>query len=920
MCAWGCVLNCAEIKNVAVTPTPVAPAIYQPSPLKRQRRTDGVTQSTMDSTAQSRLIVKNAQRRTDTRNGALLRRETFTTSRLLDYFSEKELALQTGHDREQWPEVALKELVDNALDAAEDSGITPDVSVTVEDNTLAVADNGPGIAPDVVARILDFSTKTSSKDFYISPTRGAQGNALKTLLAMPYVLSDGAGGQLEICSQGVRHVITVAVDRIRQEPKISHDQKPCDVKSGSVVKIHWPELAGSDGQGRGGSFLQQVSAYALLNPHATFHFRDGTTYASPPATAPGWQKWRPNDPTSAHWYSVEQFCSLIAAYLAAEPGDGATRFVRDFVKEFRSLSGTAKQKRVLGETGLAGARLSALVRNGEVDRDLASKLLTAMQRHSREVKPQALGVIGEQHIRQKLEADGCHAQSIRYKRVAGVDDARRPYIVETAFGVFEDSDAGRELLCGLNFSPCILNPFRKLSSYESLDGVLGEQFLYDESKTFVLVHLAAPYLQYADRGKSTVEVPSCIGTDIKNAVLSVTKDWAKIKKREFRNKEAGERAMERMLKAYNPKSSIVGIVRENMAEVYAKVSGDNTLPAGARQLMYAMRSIVLAELSDENFNDQYFTNNMLPEYLHQHPEETADWDVVFDARGHLLEPHTEREIPLGTLAVREYLDGFIDAPADLDEEPAAVKTGYDTVGPANRFLNVLFIEKEGFLPLLVATRIAKRFDLAIMSTKGMSSTAARTLMERMEGVRFLVLHDFDKAGFSILGTLRRDTWRYQFKHPPEVIDLGLRLADVKAERLPGEPVTLRGRAPEENLRLNGATDAEIAYLTGDGSGNGQRVELNAMTSPQFIKWVERKLLQHGVTKMIPNQNVLALAYRSACLAHRVNKEMKRQFEAMRKEVERVAVPKDLARRVKCNLKQDPQMSWDAVVSDIASKA
>ena len=852
------------------------------------------------------------------REKALLNRETFTTSRLLDYFSEKELVLQTGHDREHWPEVALKELVDNALDAAEDSGTAPEVSVTVEDNTLTVADNGPGIAPDVVTRILDFSTKTSSKDYYISPTRGAQGNALKTLIAMPYVLSGGAGGQLEISSQGVRHVITVAVDRIRQEPVLGHQQEPADVKNGSVVKIHWPELASSDGQARGGSFLQRLRSYALLNPHATFHFHDGTTRVSEPATAPGWQKWRPSDAMSAYWYSVEQFRSLIAAYLAVEPGGGAVRFVRDFVKEFRGLSGTAKQKRILGETGLAGAPLSGLVRNGEVDSELTSKLLTAMQRESREVKPQALGIVGEQHIRQKLEASGCNAHSIRYKRVAGVDDAGRPYIVETAFGVFEDSDAERELLCGLNFSPCILNPFRKLNAYESLDDVLGEQFLDDESPAFVLVHLAAPCLQYADRGKSTVEVPSCIGTDIKDAVLSITKDWAKIKRREFRNQEAGERALERMLKASNPKQSIVGIVRENMAEVYAKVSGDNTLPAGARQLMYAMRSIVLAELPDENFDDQYFTKDMLPEYLQQHPEETADWDVVFDARGHLVEPHTDREIPLGTLAVREYLGSFIDVCADLDKEPPAVKTVYDTSGPANRFLNVLFVEKEGFLPLLAATRIAERFDLAIMSTKGMSSTAARTLMERMEGVRFLVLHDFDKAGFSIVGTLRRSTWRYQFKRPPEVIDLGLRLADVKAEKLEGEPVTLKGKDPETNLRLNGATDEEIAYLTGDGSGDGQRVELNAMTSPQFVAWLERKLKEHGVTKMIPDEQVLILAFRQAHLAHRINREMKRLFEAMRKEAESVAVPNGLARRVKCALKQNPERAWDAVISDFAA--
>ena len=34
---------------------------------------------------------------------------------------------------------------------------------------------------------------------------------------------------------------------------------------------------------------------------------------------------------------------------------------------------------------------------------------------------------------------------------------------------------------------------------------------------------------------------------------------------------------------------------------------------------------------------------------------------------------------------------------------------------------MLFIEKEGFLPLFEAVHLAERYDLAIMSTKGMSN-------------------------------------------------------------------------------------------------------------------------------------------------------------------------------------------------------
>ena len=50
---------------------------------------------------------------------------TFRTSRLVDFRSRKELIAQTGHREEQWPLVALKELVDNALNACEDASITP---------------------------------------------------------------------------------------------------------------------------------------------------------------------------------------------------------------------------------------------------------------------------------------------------------------------------------------------------------------------------------------------------------------------------------------------------------------------------------------------------------------------------------------------------------------------------------------------------------------------------------------------------------------------------------------------------------------------------------------------------------------------------------------------------------------------------
>ena len=83
--------------------------------------------------------------------------------------------------------------------------------------------------------------------------------------------------------------------------------------------------------------------------------------------------------------------------------------------------------------------------------------------------------------------------------------------------------------------------------------------------------------------------------------------------------------------------------------------------------------------------------------------------------GHIEEPHTGKVIGLGGLAVREYIaeftgDKFDETPAD---KPMA---RIPTDGPALRYGGVLFVEKEGFNPLLKESGILERYDLALAST------------------------------------------------------------------------------------------------------------------------------------------------------------------------------------------------------------
>ena len=197
-----------------------------------------------------------------------LERTTFRTSRLLEFCSRKELVAQTGHEPEAWPLVVLKELVDNAIDACEEAGTAPEVRIKLTNSSITVTDNGPGIAPETIASILDFTTRTSSREAYVSPTRGAQGNALKTILAMPFVL-DGAAGRVGIISRGIRHKITFKIDQIRQQPVIEQAQHEVTrpVRNGTSVTVAWPVSACSALEHDRWRILQLGSAYGFINPH-----------------------------------------------------------------------------------------------------------------------------------------------------------------------------------------------------------------------------------------------------------------------------------------------------------------------------------------------------------------------------------------------------------------------------------------------------------------------------------------------------------------------------------------------------------------------------------------------------------------------------------------------------------------------------
>jgi DNA topoisomerase 6 subunit A-like protein len=337
---------------------------------------------------------------------------------------------------------------------------------------------------------------------------------------------------------------------------------------------------------------------------------------------------------------------------------------------------------------------------------------------------------------------------------------------------------------------------------------------------------------------------------------------------------------------------------EVMEEAYMKASDNDRLPATARQIFYVARPLI-EEQTDRPLSYQYFSQTLLPDFVNEHG---AGWDVIYDDRGHFMEPHSKRTIGLGTLNVRAYLsrvDRLRLEEADFNR--ATVKT----YGPDGSFGAVLYVEKEGFLPLFKRVKLARRYDLAIMSSKGMSVTAARELVDKLCGrIPLLVLHDFDSAGIIIADTLENDTRRFSYSNSPTVIDIGLHYEDVNG--LPAEPNNSTISA--ERLSQAGLDQDAVNFLL------SRRVELNAMTSRQLVDFVEQKLKQYGIGKVFPDGETLARTYEMFTASDRLSEafdELKERLED--KNEDPTKVPHDLEAKVRKKLQEQPNIPWHRAV-------
>jgi DNA topoisomerase-6 subunit B len=171
---------------------------------------------------------------------------------------------------------AVKEAVDNALDACEEAGILPDIRVEVRDldggkSRVVVEDNGPGIVESQIARIFG-KLLYGSKFHKLSQSRGQQGMGISAA---------GMYGQLTV-GKPVHIISRIAGDALASELYVSIDTAKNRPDIHKKKRLEWDRLHGTrvemEMEGHHQKGPHSIEAYlkqtAIANPHLTITYQD----------------------------------------------------------------------------------------------------------------------------------------------------------------------------------------------------------------------------------------------------------------------------------------------------------------------------------------------------------------------------------------------------------------------------------------------------------------------------------------------------------------------------------------------------------------------------------------------------------------------------------------------------------------------
>lgn len=539
------------------------------------------------------------------------------------------------------------------------------------------------------------------------------------------------------------------------------------------------------------------------------------------------------NPSSAHWYGVGDLTRHINTLRSNRQDLTITQFVRGFAKLNRKTKAITEVVDV--------SRLSEF----EVEDPRIAKLLDAMQQAAPPPKPSNLRFLGEDRIKEFFGLD-----HIEYKRITGSyshAEAIIPYSIETAFAY---TGTERKIRVAINGSPAYEMPFDdwltvKEVSASGLNSFLEQLKVERSDPVTIVIGLTCPNPQFSNKAKTKLNCRP-FNDDLAQAVYDVCKAHYKAKKRAEKEHRIIDRPPPK-----KKRTSIRQAAFEVIPEGVAFESDGGRLRFNARHLWYCIEPLQ-KKLSEKELTYSYFTPQVLTDYQEQYGEIPL---LYYEARGYLLHPHSQEKIYLDTLAVNDYKL------------------------PDWTFDKLIYIEKEGSVPVLEDLQFLERYDAAVLVAQGFATRAIKKLIDKMFSkkpeMRFFTVHDCDASGINIYRTLQEATHTAPARQA-QIIDLGLRPRQVWDMDVEEQEVSYRGRdrkKPPEGIK-DILEEDEYSWIFDAYNSTGHKVEIDQIAPRNFVAWIESELARHDAdTKLIPPETVVEKHF-----IDETTKEMREQID------------------------------------------
>jgi DNA topoisomerase-6 subunit B len=169
---------------------------------------------------------------------------------------------------------SVKEAVDNSLDACEDAGVLPDITVQLEkmennEYRVTVEDNGPGIVKKQVANV--FARLLYGSRFHTRAQRRGQQGIGVSAVVMYSQLTTGKAAKVrsKISDEDVAYEVDLILDTKKNKPDIiSQDYVIWDKPHGTRFQVY---IKGKYVTGKQ-SVFEYLKGVAIVNPHSKITF------------------------------------------------------------------------------------------------------------------------------------------------------------------------------------------------------------------------------------------------------------------------------------------------------------------------------------------------------------------------------------------------------------------------------------------------------------------------------------------------------------------------------------------------------------------------------------------------------------------------------------------------------------------------